>query len=256
MVPNDPQQPARDIPPGGDGAPPNPAAAPRSARDRIIDALMELAAEREWDDFGIADVATRAGLSLGEFREAFPSKGAVLAGFSRRIDLAVLAAAGTALADEAPRERLFDVLMRRLDAMAPYRLALQSIAEWVRRDPLSAAALNGVATNSMRFMLASAGIDAEGATGAIKLQGLVLAWVRVCDTWFEDEDTGLARTMAALDKELARGETWVARVEDLDRLVSPLRLIGRTLMDARRNQRNRKSKLRPEPADAAGDGIV
>ena len=256
MTPNDPQQAARELPPGGDGGAPTPAAASRSPRDRIIEALMELAAEREWDDFGIADVATRAGLSLGEFREAFPSKGAVLAGFSRKIDLAVLAAAGTALADEAPRERLFDVLMRRLDAMAPYRLALQSIAEWVRRDPLAAAALNGVATNSMRFMLASAGIDAEGATGAIKLQGLVLAWLRVCDAWFEDEDPGLARTMAALDKELARGETWVARVEDLDRLVSPLRLIGRTLMDARRNQRNRKSKLRPEPADADGDQIV
>ena len=138
----------------------------------------------------------------------------------------------SALADEAARERLFDVLMRRLDALAPYRLALQSVAEWVRREPLAAAALNGVATNSMRFMLAAAGIEAEGATGAIKLQGLVLAWARVLNVWFEDDDPGLARTMAALDKELARGETWVARVDDLDRLISPLRLLGRALLDS------------------------
>ena len=236
---------------------PAPSAKPASPRDRVIEALMELAAEREWDDFGLADVAERAKMSLADFRDLFPSKGAVLAGFERKIDRVVLDAVGSALADEAPRERLFDVLMRRLDALAPYRLGLQSISEWVRRDPLSAAALNGVAMNSMRFMLAAAGIESEGATGAIKLQGLVLAWLRVLDGWFEDEDPGLARTMAALDKELARGETWVARVEDLDRLVSPLRLIGRTLMDARRNARNRRARPKPDLAeDLAADRTI
>lgn len=219
------------------------------SRERIVEALMELAAEREWDDFGIGDVAARAGLSLADFRDAFPSKGAVLAAFSRKIDRAVLDAPATALADEAPRERLFDVLMRRLDALAPYRLALQSVSEWVKREPLAAAALNGVVTNSMRFMLASAGIEAEGATGAIKLQGLVLAWARVLDVWYEDDDPGLARTMAALDKELARGETWVARVEDLDRLVSPLRLLGRALLDSRRRRRDRRPRQQADRAD-------
>ena len=46
------------------------AAAPKpaSARDRIIEAVMELAAEREWDDFGVSDVARRAGVSLADFR--------------------------------------------------------------------------------------------------------------------------------------------------------------------------------------------
>ena len=219
------------------------------SRERIVEALMELAAEREWDDFGIADVAERAGLSLADFRDAFPSKGAVLAAFSRKIDRIVLDAPGSALADEAARERLFDVLMRRLDALAPYRLALQSVSEWVKREPLAAAALNGVITNSMRFMLAAAGIEAEGATGAIKLQGLVLAWARVLDVWYEDDDPGLARTMSALDKELARGETWVARVEDLDRLISPLRLLGRALLDSRRRRRDRRPRYRPDPAD-------
>lgn len=223
--------------------------APTQVRDRIVEALMELAAEREWDDFGIADVSQRAGISLADFRDAFPSKGAALAAFSRKIDRVVLASSGTALADESTRERLFDVLMRRLDALAPYKLGLQSVAEWVRRDPLAAAALNGVATNSMRFMLVAAGIEAEGGTGAIKLQGLVLAWARVLDVWFEDEDPGLARTMAALDKEIARGETWVARVEDLDRLISPLRLFGRALLDSRRRRRDRRSRLRLDPAD-------
>lgn len=217
-----------------------------SPRDRIVDAVMQLASEREWDDFGIADVAERAGVSLGEFRDAFPSKGAVLAAFSRRIDRVVLDGTSAALAEEAPRERLFDVLMRRLDALAPHRLALQGIADAIRKDPLSAIALNGVALNSMRFMLVAAGIDLQGPTSGIKLQGLAFAWTRVLDTWFDDGDPGLAKTMAALDRELSRGEAWVARVDDMDRLAAPLRMVGRALADAGR--RRRDTNARPAPA--------
>ena len=77
-----------------------------SAKDRIIEALMELAAEREWNDFGLTDVALRAGVSLSEFRDAFPSKGAVLAGFARKIDHVVLGQIGDIAVDEAARERV------------------------------------------------------------------------------------------------------------------------------------------------------
>lgn len=234
------------------GSDTTPKSARPSVKDRIIEALMELSAEREWDDFGLTDVATRAGVSLSEFRDAFPSKGAVLAGFARKIDHVVLGQDGQALADEAPRERVFDVLMRRLDALSPYRLGLQGIMEHVRRDPLTAAALNGVMLNSMRFMLAAAGVDVEGNMAALKLQGMVVAWRRVLDVWFEDEDPGLARTMAALDRELGKGETWVARLDDFDRLVSPLRIIGRAMLDARHRSRDRRAGATKRENDADG----
>lgn len=227
---------------------PRPKAVP-SVKDRIIEALMELSAERDWDDFGLTDVATRAGVSLSEFRDAFPSKGAVLAGFARKIDHIVLAQENQTLADESPRERVFDVLMRRLDALAPYKLGLQGVMEHVRRDPLTAAALNGVVLNSMRFMLASAGVDVEGNMAGLKLQGVAIAWSRVLDAWFEDDDAGQARTMAALDRELSRGETWVSRLDDLDRLVSPLRIMARAVMDARK--RSRGGRRSPPAAPAA-----
>mgnify|MGYP003350728825 CR=1 FL=1 len=41
--------------------------------------------------------------------------------------------------------------------------------------------------------------------GAVKLQGLALAWGRVLDTWIDDREEGQSATMAALDKELTRG---------------------------------------------------
>ena len=66
------------------------AAPPKDPKNAIIDALMELAGERSWDDITISDVAARANVSLAAFRDYYPSKGAVLAGFSRRIDHIVL----------------------------------------------------------------------------------------------------------------------------------------------------------------------
>ncbi len=213
----------------------------RVPKDALVEALMELAGERVWEDISISDVAARANLSLADFREHFPSKGAVLSGFSRKIDRFVLEGTTNDLGDEPAKERLFDVLMRRLDALTPYKHGLDGIAEWLGRSPMAAASVNRLEVNSMRFMLEAAGIDSEGAVGAAKVQGLALLWGRVLRTWFHDDDPGIAATMALLDKELERGEKFVARVEDVNRLVSPLFALGRALFERR-------------PASRGGDG--
>jgi AcrR family transcriptional regulator len=211
---------------------------PKEPRNAIIDALLELAGERSWEDITISDVASRANVSLSTFRDYFPSKGAVLASFSRRIDRVVLDAIRDHMAGEPAKDRLFDVLMRRMDALTPYKLGLEAIYDWARRDPLAATALNRVVINSMRFMLEAAGIESEGAVGALKLQGLALAWARILRVWFRDDDPGLASTMAALDRELTRGSSFVARAEDLNRLVSPLFSLARSFWESgpRRSQ--------------------
>ncbi len=204
-----------------------------SPRDAIVEALLELAGERSWEDISITDIATRANVSLADFRDAFPSKGAVLAGFSRKIDRTVLEGTSDDLMGEPAKERLFDVLMRRLDALAPYKLGLEGIDEWIARSPLAAAAVNRVEINSMRFMLEAAGIASEGSVGAVKLQGLVLVWSRVLRTWFRDDDPGLAPTMAKLDDELTRGGRIMGRVEDVSRLVTPLFQLTRAMFERR-----------------------
>jgi AcrR family transcriptional regulator len=229
--------------------------APRGdIRSRLVDALMALAAERRFEDISISDIAERAGVSLAQFRECFPSKGAILGAFSRRIDGVVLAARSDDLLGEPAKERLFDVLMRRLDAMTPWRAGLKEIVDWARREPLAAAALNREALNSMRFMLEAAGIDTEGPIGAIKLQGLVVAWMRVLNVWFRDEDPGQAATMAALDKELTRGEGLVGRFEDFHRLTSPLRSLARAVFAGPRELGERMRERTRRPEDSPHDG--
>ena len=228
-------------------------AAPKDVRGKIVEALMALAAERDFDDITIGEIVDKAGVGLADFREAFASKGAVLAGFARQMDLVVLRGGDGAMTEEAAKDRLFDVLMRRLDAMAPYKAALKSIMHWAWRDPLAAAALNGVALNSMRFMIEAAKLTSEGPAGALKLQGLVFAWSRVLSVWFRDEESGLARTMAALDKELERGASLVARVDDFHRLSAPFRNLCDGVFNVRRTLHER---LRRRERWARGEGAA
>ena len=222
--------------------------APADPRARIVDALMALAAERRFEDIAIRDICDAAKVSLADFRDAFPSKGAVLGGFTRRIDRIVLAVDDAEFAKEAPRERLFDVLMRRLDAMAPYREGLRGIVAWLRRDPVAALAMNQAVVNSMRFMLEAAGIESAGVAGAIKLQGLALAWARIVGVWLDDSEPDLSKTMAELDRELARGERAVAGVERLDRIAAPLRAVALAAFEGRRRARD-ASHRRPRDSE-------
>ena len=215
-------------------------------RDRIIDALLELAGERTWHSISINDIVERAGVSLAEFRNHFPSKGAILGAFAKRIDTIVLEGTTGDLDAETNRERLFDVLMRRIDALAPYKEAMRSIMAGLRHDPLSLLAMNQVATNSMRFMLAAAGIDTEGPFGSIKVQGAVLSFAHIIDVWLRDDDTGLAKTMAALDTELGRGSMMVHRLDDLGRMTAPLASMMDRAMERGRSMRERRSWSRQD----------
>jgi AcrR family transcriptional regulator len=208
-------------------------------RDAAIDALMKLAAERDWREIGLADISREAGISLADLRDAFPSKGAILGGLIRRIDRQVLEGTTADLAEEPARERLFDVLTRRLDAFAPYKAALRRISEDFRRDPLSLAAMNKLALNSHRFMLAAAGINTEGAMGLIKIQGSVCVFSDVFQTWLDDDDPDMARTLARLDRELRSGERLFVCFEDIGRLTAPFRAMARTFRSGRHRSRRR-----------------
>jgi AcrR family transcriptional regulator len=215
------------------------AVMPAPARERIVQALMRLASDRPWNDIEVTDLAEEAGVTLAEFRDHFPSKGAVLGAFSRMIDKQVLETPSEDLAGEPARERVFDVMMRRLDALAPYKSALRRIAYAVRMDPMALAALNRLALNSQRFMLAAAGIATEGPLGLLKLQGAAIVFANTLETWFDDDDPTLAKTMARLDRELRRGERVIEHAEDFRRLTAPLRALGQAFFDTRARVRRR-----------------
>lgn len=220
---------------------------PTDPRKQVVEAVMRLAATRRWDEIELGDIATEAGVPLGKLRGLFPSKLAMLGGLTRIVDDAVLAELSDDLAGEPVRERLFDLVMRRLDALAPYKPGLRRIAPAIRRDPLTMAALNRGAVNSWRYMLASAGIPTEDALGNLRVQGAVLLMARVAEVWLDDDEPELSRTMARLDRELKTAGAIMARVEDVHRLTAPLRGLARALCSGKRPQVRRR-----ERSDSAG----
>ncbi len=197
-----------------------PAAASRGKpeRERVIAAFMALLAEEPIEQIGFAAIANRAGVSLSELRGLFGSTLAILAAEMKEVDRAVLAGGDADMAEEPPRERLFDVLMRRLEVLAPHRAAVRSLTRSAARSPGLAFALNGLAVRSMQWMLTAADISAAGPRGMVRAQGLALLFASVLRTWVNDDDPGLARTMAALDRALARGQRWSGFLDDLCRI--------------------------------------
>lgn len=204
--------------------------------DPFVEALFGLLNDYAYRDVTLVMVAEKAGVSLAELRRAAASKFALVERFAAGIDAAVLSGIDRELDQEGAHERLFDILMRRLDVLLPYREAIRSLRDAAREDPALALALWRLATRSQRWMLAGADLTNEGGRGAIAARGLALSFARLIDVWLEDEDPGLARTMAALDAALRRGERAMGVVDTCHRVLSPLRLLVGRAIDSRRRK--------------------
>jgi ubiquinone biosynthesis protein COQ9 len=170
-------------------------------KGRVLAAALECAAARSWAEVSLLDVAEHAKVPLGEMRALFPSRSAIVAELVRRVDAQVLSRAERAQGQEK-RDLLFDVLMTRFDVLAPYKAAVKSIAGSGNAD----LALLGPLLSSQHWMLEAAGIDTSGPSGGLRVAGLAALYASVFRTWLEDDDPGHARTMAALDRRLRRGE--------------------------------------------------
>jgi len=174
--------------------------------EHVLETAMKLVAEAGWRDLSLAAIADAAKLPLARVYPVYPSKQAILDAMFRRIDLAVLEAEEPAAREGSARDRLFDVLMRRFDALAPYRPAITRIVGDQARDPLAAVCGLARLACSMACMLEAAGLSTTGVRGALRVKALSAAYLATLRVWLSDESPDLAATMAALDRHLARLE--------------------------------------------------
>jgi hypothetical protein len=82
-----------------------------------------------------------------------------------------------------PHDRVFDIIMRRLELMDGDKAAVRSIA----KAPVSSAAgfmtLAGSLLQSQDWILSAAGIEDNGMRGALKTSGLAWVYVKTLRTW-------------------------------------------------------------------------
>ena len=169
----------------------------------LIGAALLMAAESGWRRVSVVTAAREAGVPLPVARARFPSRHAILLRLGRLADQAVLAEVPT---DGSVRDRLFDMLMRRIDALQNHRAGVIAVLRGLPYDPPTALMLACATRRSMRWMLEAAGVPATGLTGELRVRGLVGVWLWTVRAWERDDSTDLSATMAALDIALSPAE--------------------------------------------------
>jgi len=178
-------------------------------RDRILDATLAFAEREGWRKASLGAIASEAGVPLHELYGEFRSRAAILSALMARTDAGVLAETPSADADESPRDRLFEVLMRRFDALRPHRAALKVIARELGSDPPTAICSAPAFLRSMAWMLEAAGLSSAGIRGRFRVRALAVLYLCVLRVFVRDDSEDLAKTMAALDRGLRQVEPWL-----------------------------------------------
>ena len=230
------------------------AAATDSERlDAIVDAAMELAVEKDWTDITLADIAEKAGLSLAELRRHVSGRDEILRHFARRVDEQVLASLEQDPLEGDATDRLFELIMRRLEALAPWRPAIRNI---LKESPVIVGEHPPIACQylaSQRWMLAAAGLERPGLEGAACAAALGGIYLRALKTWVDDDDPGFSRTMSRLDQDLKRAAQWRERLEGPARAAKGLARAGcafaRGLVRLVRPRRDERKERDEESAD-------
>lgn len=175
-------------------------------REKAIKSALFLAARDGWVRVSMQDVAAHAKIRLPDLQAEFHDKSALLVAYGRMVDKKVLDRIGTSHGSSSHRDRLFDILMERFDTLNEDREALLSILESFKCDPRQA--LTGLPHlgRSMAHMLEAAGIDTGGLQGGAHVAALTVVYLATVKTWMDDDSPDMARTMAALDKNLGRAE--------------------------------------------------
>lgn len=172
----------------------------------LIGAGFALIAERGWHRFSVAAAARAAGIPLDRARARCATRGAFLCRFGAMADRAALeGAAPKEGGGEGPvKDRLFDLLMRRIDVLQAHRAGVIALLKALPFDPVSAVLLAEAGQVSMGWMLEAAGSPAAGPRGRLRRKGLLGVWLWTVRAWMRDESEDLSATMAALDDALTR----------------------------------------------------
>lgn len=170
----------------------------------ILDAALRIAGLAGWRHLSFSSVAEEAGVPLASVLRHYPTRAALLRAWGRVIDQAMLTDDLAIDARETVRDRLFDLIMRRFDAMASHKEAVRALLPSFGRDLTILAASNCSLDRSMVVTLEAAGVDVVGARGLIQLKGLKGVYLYAMRAWLKDDTSDMAQTMAALDKALDR----------------------------------------------------
>lgn len=218
--------------------------APRkTSEQKIISATFELAADHDWSEIKLSQIAKAAKVPLAELTNLFSSKTDILIAHISQVDNQVLSNLDPEMDVEPARERLLDVMISRIEALTQVKMPLKRIKNSLPRDPAILGRLNQALVASMNKMLIAASCETSGLRGVARAQGMVHIYKASLDVWLEDDDPGMARTMAELDRRLRRGERMLKRADMVVNMARGAVGVGKSFCkQARERRKNRPSE--------------
>ncbi len=175
--------------------------------ERILSAALVLIADKPWHSISMEMIAESAGATLTTVYKYYPTKLHLVSGFIERINKRLLLEHDYNDRDEPKRDRLIDVLMRRLELLQPYKKAVHSIIASTVFDPYSTLCLIPSFSKAMAWSLEAGGLNSSGFVGLIRVKVLSIIYLSTMRVWLKDESEDLSLTLSYLDRSVRRVET-------------------------------------------------
>jgi len=173
---------------------------------KICAATLQLAAQRGWNALTLDQIARGAKVLPTQAKGYFKDKNEILPALVRYIGKQSARAKFDARAK--PRDRLFEALMARFDALQKHRKGILAITEDCPRDPSLVRFILPAEWREMESLLKTAKLmpDSELKRSLVVAALLgVYGWALCC--WQRDKTPDMAKTMAGLDRGLRGAET-------------------------------------------------
>jgi hypothetical protein len=180
-----------------------------TVRRDLARAALATASASTWRTLTLLDLARAAGRPVSDFYGA--SMGEAVDCVEEAFDRAISDNLEALDASQTVRDRLFDLVMKRFEAMEPHRAAILAMEAGVDRDPILLTAQHQRHVRCARWVLALAGLEADGMTGNARAQGLGVIIGQARSAWRGDDAGDFTKTMASLDKNLRRAEEMFGR---------------------------------------------
>ncbi len=179
--------------------------AKKDIADQLIEAAFNRVAEHGWYRLTMYDLSQDTGLTMDEIHAVFSSKANLLKGYVHRVDHRVLDQYEPGEGDST-RDQIFDLMMRRFDEFNENKPAIKAIAREACIDPETICVSGCGLGCSMHRLLKTAGVRVSGVHGMLRVKALSIIFLATFRTWLRDSSEDMSKTMAELDKRLARAE--------------------------------------------------
>ncbi len=182
--------------------------------DAILDAALAIAEGTGWSRLRLGEVARALRVPTAHVRRHYRDKDALADAWLARADAAMLADPGTGFRRLPARERIHRVIMRWLEALAPYR---RLTGEMLREKlypghPHHNLALLGALSRTVQWIREAALLDAPGKRRQVEEIGLTALFVATVAVWLRDDTPDRRRTHALLSRRLAAADRLMARL--------------------------------------------